>query len=384
MNVFKNKLTVLCLGALLMIGSSCKKSGSDPVPDNVTYTIGLSGGQETPATKSSASGTSTITYDKTSKILSYTINYTGLTPSAMHFHTGVAGESGPISITIPGPYSSGMTGKTVALTSAQETSLLGGSFYLNIHSTTYPNGEIRGQVVGSDVVVFNTVTLSGAKEAPATNSSAMGTVGGSYNKTTKMLSYAITFSGTTPSAMHFHTGSVGVSGPISITIAAPYTSGMKATTAALTAQQETDLLAGNFYLNIHSTAYASGEIRGQMVTNEWVTFDNITLNGINEAPTPVVTTAVGTMYGAYNKTTKMLSYVITYANITPTAMHFHKGAVGVAGPVVVTIPGPYTSGMTAKTAALTAEQDLLSGNWYVNVHSEMYTGGEIRGQVLAN
>jgi hypothetical protein len=66
-------------------------------------------------------------------------------------------------------------------------------------------------------------------------------------------------------------------------------------------------------------------------------------------------------------------------------MHFHKGAPGVAGGVEIPIPGPYTSPLNGTTSALTAEQetDLLAGNWYVNIHSDAYRAGEIRGQMVA-
>ena len=85
-----------------------------------------------------------------------------------------------------------------------------------------------------------------------------------------------------------------------------------------------------------------------------------------------------------------------------TASHFHVGAPGVDGPVVVnfTVPAGISNDFaisgTASAADLTARaaqginswedfvQALLLGNIYMNVHSTANPGGEIRGQVVAS
>lgn len=116
-------------------------------------------------------------------------------------------------------------------------------------------------------------------------------------------------------------------------------------------------------------------------TNE-VKFKSISINGAKEVP-PTPSTATGTLNGTYNKTTKVLSYTITWSGVTPTAMHFHKADPTASGPVVIPIDAPYTSPKTGSTPALTAAQeaDLLAGLWYINIHSTQYPAGEIRGQL---
>ncbi|MGV3539820.1 MAG: CHRD domain-containing protein [Rufibacter sp.] len=109
-----------------------------------------------------------------------------------------------------------------------------------------------------------------------------------------------------------------------------------------------------------------------------------TLTGAAEVPANP-SAATGTFTGTFNKDTKILTYTLTYAGITPTNMHFHKAAVGENGGVVIAISAaPYSSPINAQTQALTPEQeaDLLGGLWYVNIHSDQYKPGEIRGQVL--
>jgi hypothetical protein len=115
-----------------------------------------------------------------------------------------------------------------------------------------------------------------------------------------------------------------------------------------------------------------------------IRFTDIAITGGQEAPNPVTTQATGTFQGTYNKDTNVLTYSITYANVTPTNMHFHKGAPGVAGPVEIGIGSPPYSSPVNGTANLSEAQevDLLAGNWYVNIHSSAYPAGEIRGQII--
>ena len=132
--------------------------------------------------------------------------------------------------------------------------------------------------VNSNEIKFQNATLSGANERPTVvNSPGTGTFIGTYNKETKMLTYSVTWTGFTATAMHFHNApptqnlpATAVSGPVVIGIAgtgspATFTSPISGTTRALTTDEETNLLAGNWYINIHSSANPGGEIRAQIV-----------------------------------------------------------------------------------------------------------------------
>lgn len=125
-----------------------------------------------------------------------------------------------------------------------------------------------------EIIQLQEVTLTGAQEVPANTSEATGTFRGTYNKTTRVMTYNITFQGITPTAMHFHRGAVGSPGPIVIPInpgsdpysgTNPFRSPLSGSTPALTADQETELLSGGWFLNIHSSAFPDGEIRAQVL-----------------------------------------------------------------------------------------------------------------------
>lgn len=129
-----------------------------------------------------------------------------------------------------------------------------------------------------------------------------------------------------------------------------------------------------------------------------VKFENVTLSGGNERPTVVNTPAKGTFNGTYDRTTKMITYNITWSGLTTpvTGMHFHNAiptatltATEVSGNVVIGIsgtgsPATYTSPVTGTTRALTADEEtaLLAGNWYVNIHTSQVPTGELRGNLV--
>jgi hypothetical protein len=117
-----------------------------------------------------------------------------------------------------------------------------------------------------NLIQFSNISINGAEEVPPNNSTALGTFNGTYDKTTKILSYNLTFTGIEPTNMHFHKGAPGVNGGVEIGISeAPFVSPINSATPALTEEQEVDLLAGNWYVNIHSAEFPAGEIRGQLI-----------------------------------------------------------------------------------------------------------------------
>jgi hypothetical protein len=111
----------------------------------------LDGAQETPPNASPASGTASLTFDDVTNVLNWTITYSGLLGGTnnAHFH-GPAGPGVPASPVINITFTSGLTAATLTgsatLTATQETWLLSNLLYINIHSTAFPGGEIRGQV----------------------------------------------------------------------------------------------------------------------------------------------------------------------------------------------------------------------------------------------
>ncbi|UCB55033.1 MAG: CHRD domain-containing protein [Thiotrichales bacterium] len=99
-------------------------------------------------TGSSGTGLGLMEFDDVTKILSWNISWSGLTgtETVAHFHgPGAPGVNAPAIVTIDHTMNPS-TGSSSPLTTGQESDLLSGLWYINIHSTFAPGGEIRGQV----------------------------------------------------------------------------------------------------------------------------------------------------------------------------------------------------------------------------------------------
>ena len=122
--------------------------------DDIVLTISgnASGAQEVPAVTTTASGTLSGTFNDNTNELQWAISWNGLSGDvvAAHFHgPAAAGTNAPpvIPINITSSYgSSGSLTGTEILDATVEGYLKAGTFYYNLHTATYPNGEIRGQV----------------------------------------------------------------------------------------------------------------------------------------------------------------------------------------------------------------------------------------------
>jgi hypothetical protein len=106
------------------------------------------------------------------------------------------------------------------------------------------------------------------------------------------------------------------------------------------------------------------------------------LTGAQETP-PTASTGTGLAVLTLDASKTHLTYDLAVSGLTDiTASHIHRGATGVAGPIVIPITaGPFS--YATATVAVTPDEvdDLLSGNMYVNVHTAANPGGEIRGQI---
>ena len=123
----------------------------------------LTGDQEVPGATTRATGQVRLTPESDGAGLAYQITVTGLNdPQAAHLHLGRVGENGPVVAAlltepiqgpVEGHLKSGvltaadlvgpLKGKTLAdLTAA----IAAGKIYVNVHTTKFPKGEIRGQL----------------------------------------------------------------------------------------------------------------------------------------------------------------------------------------------------------------------------------------------
>ena len=108
------------------------------------------------------------------------------------------------------------------------------------------------------------VTLD--SKAAAVASAGKGTADLDYDPATKKLSWKLTYSGLSgPATMaHFH-GPAAPGANAGVAVAIPNaTSSPVEGSATLTDAQAADLMAGKYYINVHTAANPAGEIRGQV------------------------------------------------------------------------------------------------------------------------
>jgi len=119
-----------------------------------------------------------------------------------------------------------------------------------------------------------------------------------------------------------------------------------------------------------------------------------TLNGTNEAPTPVTTTATGhAVVTVLGDSLVSWEVIIDSPIDSIIAGHIHRRAAdSVAGPVAVSFAPPATGAGFAGTATIGSNAPagaadsifgiIRAGRAYVNVHTKKNPGGEIRGTLV--
>jgi hypothetical protein len=116
------------------------------------FKVALTGAQQVPPVETSGSGTADVTYDPATRVVTWNITFSGLSaPATMaHFHgPAAAGANGPVTVWLSNkgsPADSPIKGEAT-LTPEQAAQFTSGQWYVNVHTSAHPAGEIRGQVM---------------------------------------------------------------------------------------------------------------------------------------------------------------------------------------------------------------------------------------------
>ena len=137
----------LAIVAVAVSGPGARKTEAA----QVSWTVPLIGAQEVPAADGGF-GSALVTYDNSTRQMTITIN--AITTSgpiiAGHIHRGAVGVAGPVIIPFNLPPNGGGPMSVVVgvtLSAADATDLLAGNLYLNLHTTGFPGGFARGQLI---------------------------------------------------------------------------------------------------------------------------------------------------------------------------------------------------------------------------------------------
>lgn len=161
-DVLRFALAPLLVLAVALGASACGDDEDDngPMePEETVFEADLSGAAEVPPVQTDASGTATFTL--TDGTVDYVIEVTNLVDVvAAHIHIGASTENGPIAVGLfaseePQTIQDGVLaqGQFTAADVQGDFTLAGvleamgnGGAYVNVHTTTNPAGEIRGQI----------------------------------------------------------------------------------------------------------------------------------------------------------------------------------------------------------------------------------------------
>ncbi|WP_165821971.1 CHRD domain-containing protein [Hymenobacter edaphi] len=231
--------------------------------------------------------------------------------------------------------------------------------------------------------------LTGDQEVPAVATAARGVASFTLNATRDTLFITGAFNGLSGpvTQAHVHDGARGVAGPV-VTNLLPFITANRLrgflTGADIDRAKLSKYLRGEYYINVHTAANPAGEIRGQIEVESDAEYA-ATLSGAQEVPAVTTSgTGLGTFNLSQDQTRLRFKVVVAGLGSAITNSHFHTGAAGVSGPVIVGTEsfrtGNVIEGEITPTAAfLTA---LAAGQIYFNVHTVNNPGGEVRGQVL--
>ncbi len=255
--------------------------------------------------------------------------------------------------------------------------------------------------------------LSGDQEVPAVDSAATGKAVFFLSRDESQLSFEVDLSGIDPADIlqaHLHVAPPGFNGPVVLFLASgpPDAPVLRGTLSAADLIANPDvgvqtfadfveaLRAGDVYVNVHTTAHSSGEIRGQVRAPTTFVAE---LEGSQEVPA-VAGGASGSAAFVLSADERSLTFEVGAAGLDPSDIlqaHLHVAPRGFDGPVVLFLAAHAPASLplrgTLTEADLLANADagivdfadfveaLRAGDVYVNVHTPAHPGGEIRGQL---
>ena len=359
--------------------------------DQILLSARMNGGEEVPAVSTNAVGVAAVTLNGRMDSLSVNLTVTGLSGNitGAHFHKGNPGSNGPVVFNLM----SFMSGTSAAgyitgadLTPTLLADFLAGNLYVNVHTATNPNGEIRGQIIPEADIQF-VASINGAQENPAVSTPGFGLATFALSKHSGKLMIRAVVTGLSGAiaGAHLHKAATGTNGPVILNL----TSDLLGNSISKEVDPNdflSDLLAGNIYINFHTAANPGGEIRGQLLKDKDLAFDAF-INSAQEVPSGT-STAKGIANIKISPTLDTVKIEVVFDGLTstPTGAHIHTGALGVNGPVFLNLipglSGNRINGLfTGTNIPATFIQNLIVGNFYINLHTAANPNGEIRGQV---
>ena len=210
------------------------------------------------------------------------------TITAAHIHKGNLGVAGGVVVDLSkGISGHSISGDSVVVTKDLLSDFLSGSLYFNVHSPTYPAGEVRGQIYRIARDGYSYDLCPQQQTPPVTNAgNASGSGMFAFNRDydeAHMMVVASELSTPFQSA-HIHNGPIGSSGPVVFDFGDKWlkNGAFFYYTDAFTASLANQIQSGTSYVNVHTTKNPNGEIRGQITKKPECAFQSAVVEVGNE------------------------------------------------------------------------------------------------------
>ena len=296
-----------------------------------TFSVSLAGGRDVggggdPAGK----GLAVVTLDGTN--VRYYLWVRDIEPpSGARILGGLAGQAGTVALDLAPTFANPATGVYVAAGSATaDLATVQGilqqpnAYYLAVHNASFPDGAVRGQLLGDGPSTFAFVTtLIGSRVPGGGDPTGTGYAVAVIDSTA--LFYYISVKGiAAPSGAQIRNGSAGQVGPVLLDLAPVFSGGtafgsvpVTASTAAQIAQRPSES-----YFNLTDGTFPNGALRGQLKPSE------------TDVYFPVVARNPGLGTSVFKTDLRILN--LSDDSATVYAEWYPKGASGAVGPAKVT------------------------------------------------
>ena len=323
----------------------------------ILFKASLDGAQEVPPVSTPAQGTAWAVLSSNMKTLSYDVTYANLdsTFTAGHIHMGAKGVGGGVVQPLMFMNNNAMGGWS-NFPDSMLKNLVKENLYVNVHSMKNLGGEIRGQLELNTGIGF-TAHLDANQVTSPDTSKGVGT--GWFNLDEDTLSYRITIAGLTSqlNLAHFHNAPMGANGgvvqPISFS-----DSTVSDEWNDISNDNLVKLLKGNLYVNVHTSNYPNGEIRGQVL------FTNVVSGNL-----PVELTS----FSAYIKGNSVVLSWITATEINNSGFDIERSKDNINFSRIGFVKGNGTSS-TSHSYKFTDNNINKTGNYYYRLKQIDFDG----------
>ncbi len=226
-----------------------------------------------------------------------------------------------------------------------------------------------------------TSKLAGFQEVPAVVTSAKGLVTVAVDGNVVTINAVFDGLSGRVTGCHFHKGFYGQTGPTFTDFLTNVRGNRLYLKTTMTNAQITDLLQGSVYLNVHTAANPSGEIRGQLNCEKDYSFRSV-LTSAQEVPA-VSRPVNGVATLVLDRLGKKINYKMVVNNLSGpiTAANLHYGTAGQIGDIAFGLSAINNVLSGSFEATNPFIENLFSGKVYINVRTAANPNGEVRGQI---